>query len=367
MHGTGDNSFGSISASAPNDVWTVGNFLPDDPNANPDATLSLAAHYNGTSWSITPTPNAGPNFNTLFGVATTAGQAWAVGVRQDANFQDRALVEHWDGTSWQIVDVPQPGAGGDMFFSASAWSPSDVWAVGQQQVSEDGPFSTLVEHWDGHSWSVVPAPNPGSSGNSFYGVLAQEPGNVWAVGQQNGTEGPDQPLIETWDGAQWQVVPSPRHGTKSGALFSIAGSDDSLVAVGQTEDAVAAAQPLVETYDGGHWADAAIPHVPSGFTSLWSVTKTGGETWAVGTFNDPASGNDQTLAIQNLQGTWQIVNGPDPSTTDENRVAGVTTAGNTIWAVGYYKDNGRKTLIERRQTAGSDQDTNQGQGGPNPG
>jgi hypothetical protein len=225
--------------------------------------------------------------------------------------------------------------------------------VGQQQVTKDGPFSTLVEHWDGHAWSVVPAADPGSSGNSFYGVLAQQGGDVWAVGQQNGADGPDQPLIETWDGAQWNVVPSPRHGTKSGALFSIAGSHDGLVAVGQTEDAVAAAQPLVETFDGDHWSDAPIPHVPSGFTSLWSVTKADAETWAVGTFNDPASSNDQTLAIQGLHGSWQIVNGPDPATTDENRLGGVTTARDTIWAVGYYKDNGRKTLIEKRQTLGS--------------
>src|SRR5262249_4441608 len=257
------------------DVWTVGNFLPDDPNANPDATLSLAAHYNGTSWSIFPTPNAGPNFNTLFGVVATGGQAWAVGVRQNGNFQDRALVEHWDGKSWQIVDVPQPGAGRDMLFSVSALSPSDVWAVGQQQVTEDGPFSTLVEHWDGHTWSVVPAANPGSSGNSFYGVLAEPSGNVWAVGQQNGAIGPDQPLIEPWDGKQWTGVPRPSHGTKSGALFSIDGSNDHLVAVGQTEDAVAAAQPLVETFDGGGWSDAAVPAVPSGFTSLWSVARGG--------------------------------------------------------------------------------------------
>jgi hypothetical protein len=351
MLGTNDNSFGAASAASPNDVWTVGNFLPDDPNANQDATLSLAAHYNGSSWSISPTPNAGPNFNTLFGVAAKGGQAWAVGVRQNDNYQDRALVQHWDGTSWQIVTVPQPATARDMLFSVSAQSPSDVWAVGQQQASEDGPFSTLVEHWDGKTWSVVPAANPGSTGNSFYGVLAQGPGKVWAVGQQNGATGPDQPLIEAWDGKHWTVVPSPSHGTASGALFSLARStNEHLVAVGQTEDAVAASQPLVETYDGKQWTDAAIPHVPSGFTSLWSVTNAGAETWAVGTYNDPTSTNDQTLAIEGLHGNWQIVNGPNPSPTDENRLGGITATGNTIWAVGYYKDNGRKTLIEKRQT-----------------
>jgi hypothetical protein len=349
MHGTADNSFGAISAAAPNDIWTVGNFLPDDPKANQDATLSLAAHYDGTSWTIIPTPNAGPNFNTLFGVAATGGQAWAVGTSQDANFRDRALVEHWDGKSWQIVDVPQPGAGRDMLYGASASSPSDVWVVGQQQVAQDGKFSTLVEHWNGHTWSVVPAANPGSTGNSFYGVLALQPGNVWAVGQQTGTAAPDQPLIERWDGTRWRVVPSPSHSTKTGALYSIAGSNGHLVAAGQTEDPVAASQPLVETYDGTDWSDVTLPHVPSAFDSLWSVTTAGAETWAVGTLNDQATTNDQTLAMEGINGNWQIVNGPDPTgTANENRLGGVTAAGNTVWAVGYYKDStGRKTLIEK--------------------
>src|SRR5262249_59072871 len=105
------------------------------------------------------------------------------------------------------------------------------WAVGQEQATEYGLFTTLVEHWDGVSWSVVPAANPGSTGNSFYGVLAQHDGAVWAVGQQNVANGPDQPLIEAWDGIEWNVVPSPSHGTKSGALFSIAGANRRLVAV----------------------------------------------------------------------------------------------------------------------------------------
>lgn len=362
MRGTNDNSFGAIDAASPNDIWTVGNFLPDDAAANQDATLSLAAHYDGSSWSIVPTPNAGPNFNTLFGVAATQGQAWAVGVNLDDQFRDRALVEHWDGTSWQIVDVPQPGAGGNMLFGVSARSQSDVWAVGQQRATPDGPFSTLVEHWDGHRWSVVPAADPGSTGNSFYGVVAQKRGTVWAVGQQNPPSGPDQPLIEAWDGRRWQVVPSPRHGTASGALFSVAATHGNrLVAVGQTEDAVAASQPLVETFDGRRWTDAAIPHVPSGFTSLWSVTQAGPETWAVGTLNDPVSGNDQTLALKNRHGTWSIVNGPNPSPDDENRLGGVTAAGHAVWAVGYYKADGRKTLVERRLISPGRGD---GDGGP---
>ena len=73
--GTSDNSLGAVAASAPDDVWAVGNFLPDTASSNQDATLTLAAHFDGKTWSAVPTPNAGPNFNTLFGVAAAGGQA----------------------------------------------------------------------------------------------------------------------------------------------------------------------------------------------------------------------------------------------------------------------------------------------------
>ena len=101
------------------------------------------------------TPNVGPNFNTLFSVTSLNGHAWAVGVHLDDQYRDRALVEHWDGTEWTVVDVPQPGSERDLLYSVSARTPSDIWAVGDQQGA-DGKFRTLAEHWDGQQWSVVP-------------------------------------------------------------------------------------------------------------------------------------------------------------------------------------------------------------------
>ena len=41
---------------------------------------------------------------------------------------------------------------------------------------------TLVEHWDGTTWSVVNSPNVTTDGNQLGGVVALATGNVWAVG-----------------------------------------------------------------------------------------------------------------------------------------------------------------------------------------
>lgn len=89
VRGTNDNSLGGVAAAAASDVWAVGNFVPVTPTSNQDATLTLAMHFDGTGWASTPTPNAGPNFNTLFGAAAADHHAWGVGVRLNTDFLTR--------------------------------------------------------------------------------------------------------------------------------------------------------------------------------------------------------------------------------------------------------------------------------------
>jgi hypothetical protein len=131
--GTSDNSLGAVAGSSPSDVWAVGDFLPDDPNSNQDATLTLAEHYDGNTWSVVPTPNTGSNFNSFYGGTASQGQAWAVGEYLDNQYRDRALIEAWNGKTWTIANNPQPGSQRDMLFGASALSPKDVWVVGDQE------------------------------------------------------------------------------------------------------------------------------------------------------------------------------------------------------------------------------------------
>ena len=114
----------------------------------------------------------------------------------------------WNGHKWYIANTPQPGSLRDLMFGASARSKSDVWVVGDQE-SGNGIFETLAEHWNGHAWSVVRTPNPGSTGNHLYAVDAVSADDVWAVGQQLGAQAPDQGLVEHWNGHHWSVVRLP--------------------------------------------------------------------------------------------------------------------------------------------------------------
>ena len=341
--GTNDNSLGAVAGSAANDVWAVGNFLPDTKKSNQDATLSLAVHYDGTKWSAVPTPNGGSNFNTLFGVAATGGKAWAVGVDLNADYNAQALIESWDGSKWNIMNPPQPGAKRNLLYAASAVSTSDVWAVGDQQGS-DGTFGTLVEHWDGHTWSVVPSPNPGSSGNHLYGVAAAGPDDVWAVGQQLGATSPDQPLAEHWDGHTWSVVPTPALSAGTNALYSVAAGPAGVFAAGESDNDVTGAHPLVEQFKNGSGSVVSLPAAGSNWTNLWGVTVAGNTVWAVGTFLDPVTGNNDSLVLQGVGGTWTVSNAPNPG-SGSNILGGVATVGNQVWAAGLDDQGGSNLTL----------------------
>jgi hypothetical protein len=56
------------------------------------------------------------------------------------------LIEHFDGTQWSLVPNPEP-AGGNLD-AITALSPTNVWAVGSRRA---GAHLTLVMHYDGTS------------------------------------------------------------------------------------------------------------------------------------------------------------------------------------------------------------------------
>jgi len=206
-----------------------------------------------------------------------------------------------------------------------------------------------VEHWNGTRWSVIPSPNPGSTGNHLYGVKAIGPDDVWAVGQQLGASSPDEALIEHWDGSGWSVVPSPTHGSASAMLFSVVGSARGVWAVGETDDAIQGSRPLVERFKNGAWTTVDLPQAGSIFTSLWGVSASDDTVWAVGTFQDVAIGDNKTLILRGDEDRFRVVDGPNPGSGD-NILGGIATTGDSLWAVGVYKNGGgRQTLIERDQ------------------
>src|SRR5579871_1739481 len=345
-----DNILAAVSANAANDVWAVGQFIPD---ANQDLTQTLIEHWNGTVWSAVPSPNIGNFANALFAVSAKGGLAWAVGYFIDStnNFNPKSLILAWDGKNWNVVNHPHVGTG-DQLVAVSAISPTDIWAVGFQRDST-GKFSTLIEHFDGSDWDVVSSQNPGTTGNQLLAVNAVSSKSVWAVGSQTGNHGPDIPLIEHWNGSTWSKVAPPAAGAFSTQLFGVSGVTDADVrAVGDKQDNIHSPKTVAENGVNGVCSLQPADNVGTGENHLYGIAAFSDDlAFAVGDALDPTTGNFNNLVERCTDSGCTQEAVPNPSQGGNNQLGGVVVLSATeAWAVGAFDGpNAPQTLVLHRQ------------------
>ena len=69
----GDAPLSGVSAASASDVWAVGTVNASPTGCGPHC-LTLAMHWDGSSWTVVPTPNPSSGYlNALLGVAVIAG------------------------------------------------------------------------------------------------------------------------------------------------------------------------------------------------------------------------------------------------------------------------------------------------------
>jgi hypothetical protein len=277
--------FYSVSAVSASDAWAVGGTSWWNPSH------TLAEHWDGTSWTVVDTPNQGGSaiFNGV--VATSASNAWAVGgigPGPGDSAVDSPLIEHWDGTAWSAQSFAVPTSGGQ-FSAVAAASADDAWAVGfTGEAGVDTGQTTLIERWDGSTWTGVPSPDPAGQGNVLYGVTAISADDAWAVGQTTTDSSVYKPLIMHWDGSSWSVVTSPDPAGDSLLSKVSAGSADDVWAVGYTSQCGhggGKCTTMAMHWNGSTWTVASTLDPPSSYlNALLGVAVIGsGDVWAVGT------------------------------------------------------------------------------------
>lgn len=186
----------------------------------------------------------------------SSDDAWVVGYDTLAHPHHIVTVaEHWNGSTWTRIDTPNPGSQESEFTSISGSGPDDVWAVGYWWNGH-GADRMLTEHWDGTAWSVVPSQNPGVTGHHHSqrvldDVLALSPDDAWAVGYTDFQGG----VAEHWNGSSWKLVTLPT----TTALFSLSGSaPDDVWATGQKTGRAG----VVLHFDGSTWSQSTTLQVP---------------------------------------------------------------------------------------------------------
>ena len=216
----------SVTCVTSADCWAAGTTTTDDGNSDPLNGFIL--HWDGTSWSTTPTQPSGQTYDQFNSVTcASASDCWAVGFAGpnalSNNFLpnvmpnvagDSSFVEHWDGSAWTITAAPSaPSPSGTYLADVTCTSSVQCWAVGATMDTNGNPSATLVDQWDGTSWSTIPSPNP-SSAEILTDVTCLGPSQCWASGAQGVSSGQNQngspsPMIESWNGSAWSVDPSP--------------------------------------------------------------------------------------------------------------------------------------------------------------
>jgi len=327
-----NNTLDDVTADT-NDVWAVGYHL-GSKNTND----TLTEHWNGTRWSVVPSPNVGSSSNVLVGVARVPGSTliWAVGYTQDIHGKASTLTEQWDGTSWNVIPSPNVGLGDAVLQKVTAISASDIWAVGYYTPSINTQ-QALIEHWDGTSWNIVPAPNIGSGSNALVGIT-QVPGTtqVWAVGYYTTNTNTEQALVEQWDGTSWNVLPTPNITSILHGVTAISASN--IWAVGNTTNGT-----LTEQWNGTSWNIVPSPSVGS-FNAVIAISAN--NIWAVGYYS--ISGNGSRTLTEQWNGTnWNIVPSPSPGSTINDLLGASWIPGTSqVWSVGLYTINTGQTLSE---------------------
>jgi hypothetical protein len=306
----------------------------------------MAEHYDGSSWTEFPLSNVGPNENSLLGVSELpSGHAWAVGYFVNAEYQQQTLVQQFDGTRWSVVPSPNQGARQNILYGVSAISDASVWAVGAFQDASSA-WHTLAEHWDGSAWSVVATADPGGSGNQLYAVTAVSNNLVYATGQRSDTTFPSNSLIEQWNGNQWSVVSTPTDPGGSVLPLGATATSATVSIVGDRESSTAPYTTFVASGAPGSVSIASTPNNGTAENDLFAATTAAdGSTWAAGWYIN-SSGTHQTLVEQNAGRTWSLV--PSPNTgTGDNGLAGISAVpGGGIWAVGVSSSHSNfSTLI----------------------
>lgn len=255
----------AITVVSATNAWAVGEYNTGS------ATGSLWEHYNGTSWSVIGNGGPGVSFNAM----TNAGANDVVAVGESGGPSNpQAIISEWNGSSIVRASLPIKGLYSSLF-SVSAFSASDIWAVGFYRVGNNS--HVLNYHYNGSAWLVAPSPTKVVGGG--YDVLALSPTDVYeTVLPESGPV-----ALYQWNGAAWAVSKADIYGPVHRMAGPLAGtSNDDLYGLQDN----AQQYNVAEHWNGSNWlkvgvrvmGDNPVDIAEGPVGTIWSAGYTGSFT-----------------------------------------------------------------------------------------
>jgi hypothetical protein len=319
-------------------AWAVGYYY----DSNLAAYRTMTQRFNGTSWSIVPSVNAGATgYSQLNRVdATSTSNVWAIG----------SLVERYNGTNWVAMSSPA----GVALRGLDVVSPSEVWVAGYSGSA------AAVAQWKNGTWTTrYTQASTGRHLTVFEAIAVDASGQVWAVGWDRDYNAPGRPvssLVVHFDGTSWRREATPNPANRNTLMDVVALANGDVFAVGVAQDTSGGGitpRSLMLRKQGTTWSQLPVPQGEAGSQDqLLSVAAVSSSSvWSVGYYNSPSSGLYEPLLVHwtGNGGTGTLaVSHPSPALTVSALASGVsaTSAGN-LWAAGYTAppSSGNATLI----------------------
>lgn len=261
-----------------------------------------------------------------------------------------SLIERWNGSSWSVQASPKSAV---PLTGVSCASSTACTAVGY--TYDQGSAHSVIEHWNGSTWSIQPSPKPPIYKNNSKLVAVSCPADnaCTAVGSYGDPSGdlPSFPLVERWKGRRWQIQnsPTPTPHVNSGAYIELLGvscaSRSACIAVGDSIDLAEDVYPRIERWNGRRWSTASPP---DWFGNLFGVSCSAANACTAVGFID---NNDGAATMARWNGTLWSPQNP-VTTTDRYAIPdyqAVSCASRTTCvAVGPgFGSGGGRTFVDR--------------------
>jgi hypothetical protein len=242
----------AVSCPTANECVAVGSYTTPG-----GSTAAFAELWNGTSWSLQPTPKTDSDTSTSLSAITcpspakcVAAGTQTVGLSAPMSATTSTLTEQWTGSRWKYQsvqpDTPGDGSGAedavDTLVGISCSSSSHCTAVGL--ASEDSGCNrcgTLAERFNGHRWTL----QRHTQTDSLQSVSCPAVKLCVAVGGA---------AAQVWNGRAWKLrrIPAARGGGLTGVSCP---TRKLCVAVGTARHG----RVLVERWNGSRWSEQAAP------------------------------------------------------------------------------------------------------------
>lgn len=361
---------------------------------NGGTNVTLAERWDGSGWSLEPTPNpAGASSSVLEDASCRLDTCLAVGwsYYSGAN-RTLGVIREPTGEAPDVSSKPaftstrtSATLGGGItpnglfttyqfeygttigYGSKAPASPKSIGAgANPVEVSEkieglqpgttyhfrlvasnaEGTTASTDQTFTTPTWEIQSTPNPEGADASHLLDVSCEPSSTnlcTAVGLSTSSGGADIPLAQRWDGTSWSAQsPAKKSGTLPTRLFGVdCPSAIRCIAVGNYQPSEGGPATLAEIWNEGKWNVQTTP-VPSGATSSELVAVGCNSTAQCRAAGSATIGGVKTAIVEAwLSPTWTLQTVPIPEGATSSQLDGIDCIwSNVCVAVGRYTSGG---------------------------